>query len=125
MRISLVCFLIVCLSCYSCSDKTKEDEKENLPTPTGNGNTGTNTTITYSNFTKKIIDNNCISCHSSAGLNVNPHLETYTQVKTIANNGRLKARVIDEIPTRMPPTGSLPQTVKDTLQLWINQGAVE
>jgi hypothetical protein len=125
MKINLVSIFIICLSCYSCSDNSIEDEKENLPTPNSNGNGGVITTITYTNYTKKIIDENCISCHSSTGLSVTPYLTTYVQVKTIANNGRLKARVIDEIPSRMPPTGSLPQTVKDTLQLWINQGATE
>ena len=125
MKINLVATFTICFACFSCSYNTLEDEKENLPSPNGNGSGGITATVTYSNYTKKIIDDNCISCHSSFGLNVTPHLTTYNQVKAIANNGRLKARVIDELPTRMPPIGSLPQTVKDTLQLWINQGAAE
>ena len=110
---------------FSCSYNTIEEEKENLPTPIIIDNGGLEATITYTNYTKKIIDKNCISCHSSFGLNIAPHLTTYTQVKDMTNAGRLKARVIDEIPTRMPTTASLPQTIKDTLQLWINQGAAE
>jgi cytochrome c5 len=125
MKINLVSIFIFCLACFSCSDNSIEDEKENLPAPISNGNGGTTKTITYTNYTKKIIDDNCISCHSPTGLNVTPHLTTYAQVKAITDTGRLKARVIDEIPTRMPTTGSLPQTVKDTLQLWIDQGVAE
>ena len=110
---------------FSCSYNTIENEKENLPIPTII-NTGSNEpTITYTNYTKNIIDINCISCHSPLGLNVPPYLTTYTEVKSMTDAGRLKARVIDEIPSRMPPSGSLSQTVKDTLQLWINQGAAE
>jgi cytochrome c5 len=123
-KIKLLILLLTSLF-FSCSYNTIEEEKENLPTPKIIDNGGIEATVTYTNYTKKIIDDNCISCHSPIGLNVAPQLTTYTQVRTIANNGRLKARAIDELPTRMPPIGSLPQTVKDTLQLWINQGTAE
>lgn len=125
MSKNLVLILLFGSLTFSCSKNSTEEEKENLPTPTIIDTGIADTTVTYTNYTKKIIDDNCISCHSASGLNVSPHLITYSEVKTITDAGRLKARVIDELPTKMPPSGSLPQSTKDTLQLWINQGATE
>jgi len=76
--------------------------------------------ITYTSHIKKIIDDNCISCHSSTG-GQTPFLTTYSEVKSQADGGRIKARVIDG-PSFMPPAGKLPQSEIDTLQLWLDQG---
>lgn len=99
---------------FSCSYN-----KEELPVPVV---TNTAPTVTYSNFAKSIIDNNCIGCHpSSAGLD----LTSYQNVKAIVDNGSFKTRVIDGNPTFMPPSGAMSQNILDSLQLWINQGAHE
>jgi len=77
--------------------------------------------ITYTNHTKKIIDNHCVSCHSSFGQS--PPLTNFSEVSS--QKSRIQARAIDNNPTPMPPGNPLPQNLKDTLQLWINQGALQ
>lgn len=81
----------------------------------------TELSITYNIHTKKIIDNYCVSCHSSSGQF--PALTNYNEVSTHIN--RIQARAIDNNPTPMPPGNPLPQNLQDTLQLWINQGGLQ
>jgi mono/diheme cytochrome c family protein len=96
--------------------------KKELPKPLLNDN---GITITYTKHTKAIFDNNCFSCHSPSGTESWLDLSTYQDVKAQADIGLIKTRVIDESPSVMPPAGSLPQDLKDTLQMWLNQGALE
>jgi uncharacterized membrane protein len=99
------------------------NNKGELPQPNSISEDGL--TITYQLHVKKIIDNNCIVCHSSNGTPwaQTPFLTTYNEVKNEAE--RIQSRSIDESPTAMPPSGSLLQSEKDTLQFWLNQGAKE
>lgn len=104
------------------------NKQEKLPVPkTQNpvNDTTVLTTITYTNFVKKVMDDNCVVCHAATGLGVNPFFTTYNEVKAQGLNGRIKARVIDEIPTRMPIGASLPKSTKDSIQIWINNGFPE
>lgn len=99
------------------------DKTELTPIPS-NEFTGT-PTVTYTNYVANVINTNCTGCHSPSGTNQMPYLTTYSEVKTAADNGRIKARAIDGIPTFMPPSGALPQSVRDSLQLWLDQGAAQ
>ncbi len=79
--------------------------------------------ITYTKHIKKIMDENCVACHGD----VNPvggfSLNSYTQVKTYADNGKIKATVFDAIPKLMPDGGPpLPQAQKDLIMCWLNNG---
>lgn len=113
MRVILMTIGALILS--SCAYNKKE-----LPEPVIVPEAGV--TITYTDHVKRIIDNNCIVCHSSSG-GQSPLLTNYSQVNSNAN--RVKARAIDNTPTPMPPGNPLPQALKDTLQFWINQGALQ
>lgn len=103
------CFLISCV--YN---------KKELPTPSVDTQSITDT-LTYTEHVKQIIDNNCVTCHSTSGQS--PALTNYTEV--FSKIGRIQARAIDNNPTSMPPSNPLPQNLKDTLQIWINQGGLQ
>jgi len=84
--------------------------------------------ITYTNAVESIIAANCVTCHSPASLNgigQVPFLTTFDELKTQVNNGRIEARAINNVPSAMPPGAPLSQDIKNTLQDWINQGALE
>jgi mono/diheme cytochrome c family protein len=109
---------LLCTILFSCAYNKNE-----LPEPIILPDNGL--TVTYTSHGKNIFDTYCISCHSPFGSESWLNLSTFQGVKVPANSGKIQARVIDENPSVMPPTGSLPQVVKDTLQMWLNQGALE
>lgn len=117
MKIFIPLTLFVsCIMIVSCT-YNKQDQPEPFVEEEQQG-----PSITYTNYTKEIIDNNCIVCHSSSG-GQTPFLSTYSQVS--AQKTRIVARAINNTPSAMPTSGPLPQTVKDTLQIWVNQGALQ
>jgi hypothetical protein len=83
------------------------------------------TIITYNSFTKRMIDNNhCLECHSGSSPAAGRDYSTYEEIKNVAQNGLLKLRAIDGQSPSMPlGYPELDQNIKDTLTLWINQGA--
>ena len=85
-------------------------------------------TTSYTRDVKAIIDNKCVSCHSNApGSTGGFPLTTYGQVKAKADEGKIKARVIDQKPSSMPPTGSpqLTQEEREKINCWLSNGAKE
>jgi len=83
--------------------------------------------ITYTNYVKTMIDNNhCLECHISGGPAAFRDYTTYSGIKVVALSGELKNRAIDNNGVSMPKGyPALPQGIKDTLQMWIDQGALE
>lgn len=83
--------------------------------------------ITYTNFTKRMIENNhCLECHSGPSPAAGRDYTTYNGIKAVADNGLLKIRAIDNVPPSMPyGYPPLAQNIKDSLQLWLDQGALE
>ncbi len=82
--------------------------------------------ITYTNHTKKLFDSYCISCHAPAATQAFFPLTNYTEVSVYTGvGGKIQTRVLNQ--QNMPPTGSasgqLTTAEKDTLQMWLNQGA--
>lgn len=77
--------------------------------------------ITYTTSVKPIIDNQCINCHSAGGQS--PDLSTYSLLKVQVDGGRIKARVIDQNPSSMPPAGNLSSEELNSIKCWLNAGA--
>lgn len=79
-------------------------------------------TITWTNYVKQIVSTNCAvsGCHvSGTGL---PVYETYSGfIQKVPEPFRTKALVNLE----MPPSGPLPQSTRDSLQMWLDQGHCE
>ena len=52
-----------------------------------------------------------------------PDLTTYAAVKAQADAGRIQARVIDRVPSSMPPTGPLPSCDQLKIKRWLEEGS--
>lgn len=82
------------------------------------------TTITYNNYVKNILDTKCNSVYCHGG-GAPGNFTGYAGTKASVNNGSFKKRVIDGVPSFMPPGNPLPQQQLDSILIWINQGACE
>jgi mono/diheme cytochrome c family protein len=124
MKIVSKIFIASLLTCifYACTYNKTElpkpgDETETVTTnPTG-------AVVTYTSHVQDIMVANCASCHGGqSGL----FLNSYSPVKGIADDGRLLLWAIQGGGSQPMPTGGLmPQTTLDTLQMWLDQGALE
>lgn len=106
--------LVILLS--NCDKQVGKVEKAAPPKP------GACDTITYAKHIQPILVSSCglggSGCHNSVG--AGGDLNTYAQVKAIGENGKLKNRVIDGVPSVMPLGGpKLPQAQLDLIQCWI------
>jgi hypothetical protein len=84
------------------------------------------TTITYSAAIVPLINNNCKGCHNPGFLSAGLDLTNYTNVKTIALNGKLMGSV-DRLPgfPAMPKGAAKLSDCKITqIRKWINAGAL-
>jgi len=108
---------IILISCFFVVACTYN--KDELPKPDDTLADGP--TRTYTSHAKAILDAKCVICHSAGGTNQSPFLDTYSAA--FAKKARIEARAI--IQGTMPQAGPLPQTEKDTLQMWIDQGALQ
>ncbi|MCB0402861.1 MAG: cytochrome c [Flavobacteriales bacterium] len=120
-KIILLCAAVVSL--VACEYNHSE-----LPKPKEQNNSNNSNQITYNGHTKRLFDTYCISCHAPGATQANFPLTTYQEVSAYSSQGGLiQIRVLDF--GNMPPTGSasgqLTQAEKDTLQLWLDQGALE
>ncbi|MFN7013377.1 MAG: hypothetical protein ACK4ON_03800 [Bacteroidia bacterium] len=111
-------FFIAFMFQQSCS-KDKYEIPGKIPSPNDTTNNKPvnicdTATIKYSNYIKNIINTNCGSCHTN--------YTDYSGVKAIADDGKLKNRVVDGNPSPMPPNGLLPQATRDSILWWINGG---
>jgi mono/diheme cytochrome c family protein len=123
MKYPLIIFSLFILS--SCAYN-----KEELPVPetttSVNGGVPNGPVITYTQHTKKYFDNYCTACHAPGLSQGFFPLTNFTEVSVYTGtNGKIETRVL--VQGNMPPSGSasgfLTPTEKDTLQMWLDQGA--
>lgn len=81
-----------------------------------------NNSITYSKNIAPIIAEKCTNCHEES-MYVHLKLHTYTDVKSIVDNGKLHERVF--VKKDMPMGDSLSVYELLMIQSWINNGAKE
>lgn len=122
---NILIITILNLLVVSCSYNKEELVIEPEP---GNGGSGGNIpTITYTSHAKAIIDSKCTTCHSSNPIDFQqvPFLTSYSL--SFDKKDRIQSRALDlmTMPISSSSTGLLTQTEKDTLQMWIDQGALE
>lgn len=79
--------------------------------------------VTWSGTIEPMIQSSCAipGCHVPGGQS--PSLTSYTAVKAIADDGRLRGVVINGSPFFMPPSGKLPACDQNHLQAWLDAGA--
>jgi hypothetical protein len=82
------------------------------------------TNITFSSSIKPIIDNNCKTCHSGSVPSGSLHLENYSQVKAVADNGKLVGVINGSggLPL-MPPGAPLSSCQIASIEKWVTAGA--
>jgi hypothetical protein len=69
------------------------------------------------------VNQDCRHCHNANFQSGSTVFETYQQFKTKAEQGRIKARVIDGTGSFMPADkGKLPQHKLDLITCWLNNG---
>jgi len=112
------------VSCSYNKDKLPEPVIGGVGTPSDTIISST-TVVTYTNHVKEIMDNNCVSCHSPGVIGQLPFLTNYLEVKLQSSTDRIPDRGLNALGGPMPPSGLMPQTTLDTLQLWIDQGFLE
>lgn len=116
--------LALFMAVYSCvnNKKTLPEPDEAIPI---NG-----IPITYTSHAKAIIDAKCISCHQPGGQF--PSLTVYDDPGSTIDD--VKGQLLDIESTTIdnnfpampaPPDALLTQDLKDTLQMWIDQGGLE
>lgn len=85
--------------------------------------------ITYNNFVKSVVNENCLFCHTSPPQNGAPmQLTTYEDVKNAVLNRGLLDRISREQGAQgMMPNGGtrLPQTTIDAMIKWQTDGLLE
>jgi uncharacterized membrane protein len=123
MKPILIILTVFALSSFFFSCKYDKEE-----TPKPSPSETTQDSITYTNHTKRIIDQYCTACHAPSASQAFFPLTTFNEVSVYSgSNGLLQVRVLNQ--ENMPPTGSstgqLTAAEKDTLQMWINQGALQ
>lgn len=115
-------FLLIISICFitsSCSYVSEDDLIDVTPLPDF---------VTYIDDVKTIIDNNCISCHSSPPVNGAPNsLVLYGEVKNAVLNRNLINRITGNGPGSLMPKGGpkLPQNLIDIIIQWETDGLLE
>ncbi len=118
----LIAATLIGITIYSCDSRTYKDiEDPNIVAPTN---------PTYNADVKRIIDDKCISCHSSnATDNQEPYLETYNEVKNACEapgNINLICRIEGTAcGAIMPTSGIMPSVKINTIKNWKNQNYPE
>lgn len=90
------------------------------------GNTCDTLNVTFNQTIKPILDINCVSCHNGTISNGGVNLDNYSNVKALADNGKLLG-VIDHQPgfKSMPPApaSKLDDCTIDKIENWLKEGA--
>lgn len=117
--ITIALFVFVFTGMQSCYYDVEEELY-----PEGLSNCDT-TAVTYTSTINAITATSCAvtGCHTGVAPSAGLFLNTYEQVKSIADDGRLLQKVIIE--RSMPPVGPLPDCERAAIEDWINAGAPE
>lgn len=117
MKQLIYTFLFILLNaCYYNSDDLSEATQPTNPNA-----------LTYTKDVKRIFDEKCINCHSSTATQLiqTPFYTSFNGVKNEVSGIQSRALNLMDMPRSDSFNGPLTQGEKDTLQLWINQGALE
>jgi len=110
----VVLFFIITFSCVSDSTDDLINSNPN-PDPTEK--------ITYDDDIQIILNNNCTACHGNPTTNSAPFsLTTFDEAKIRIDD--IISR-INNINNPMPPSGLMPQGLRDNIQKWKDDGLLE
>ena len=77
----------------------------------------------YNTNVSKIIADNCIACHSGSSPSAGIALQTYENVKSIADDNRLLGVINGTGYSLMPPSGKMDDCKIIVITKWVNSGA--
>ncbi len=112
--------LMLALLFTSCYRDNKEEIYKNFD------QAGCDTTDTkFSTTVQPIFIDNCAlsGCHVGSSPQSGLDLSTYTDIETIASDGRLEKRITNNPGPIMPPSGALPQCEINKILKWVSNGA--
>ncbi|MEI6950205.1 c-type cytochrome [Paraflavisolibacter sp. H34] len=120
---SLLTITISGLIFVACS-KDDEQTVSQPDTPAGGGNTCVTANMKFSTDIKPILQANCFACHGNGLTRDGVNLDTYANVKTVADNGRLVGAITHASGfTPMPRNApKLSDCDISKIQAWIAQG---
>lgn len=118
IKLSMLMFLLLFSGCYY------DSEERLYPTVTSGCDLSN---VTFSASVKPILQAACLSCHSNSNANNSGggiRLENYSDLQTIAKNGKLMGVVKHSSGYQAMPLGGgkLTDCEINTLQTWINNG---
>jgi len=77
--------------------------------------------VTYSKDVASLMNNYCLTCHSGADPTAGLSLDSYTNVKAVAESGQLVDR-INDTNNPMPPSGIMSENNRNIIINWIAGG---
>ena len=116
MTVKQLCFSLACFLSISAWQACGDDD----PNDKGPACSISNADLGYSKNIKRIVDQQCISCHAGSGPGPGDY-RTFEGVKKVAEDGSmLEQVVIDKV---MPQSGgSMTQAQRDSINCWIKAG---
>lgn len=115
-KFTVILFATALTLILSCERRTFEDLSDNTPITQ---------TIKYTDQVRPIIQNNCISCHSSGGAASYYPLTNYIETKSAIDNILIRIQKPSGDPEKMPQGGSLSQNSIDIIKKWKTDGLLE
>ncbi|WP_242119373.1 ADP-ribosylation factor GTPase-activating family protein [Aestuariivivens sediminicola] len=114
---NFIFFFVSVLLAFACSSSSSDD-LSNDPDPDPNPNP-----ITYDAHISTIMSSNCTSCHGNPPTQNAPFsLTTFNEVRTRVNS--IISR-INNTSNPMPPAGLMPQSTRELIQQWKDDGLLE
>lgn len=80
--------------------------------------------VTYNADIKKIMTDNCVTCHGGLAPSAGVSLTTYGETKAAAENSSLVERMKD-VSSPMPPNGLLSPEIQQIMDKWAADGYPE
>jgi len=119
-RLGLLCGLFLMM--LSCSTS---DNSEGTPMDDSNNEDPNSEALSYQNDIRPIIQVNCLSCHGNPPTNNAPmSLTSLSLVQNAIETRGLISR-INSTTNPMPPDGLMPQSARQAIADWANQGFPE
>lgn len=105
------------------ADWINQGAKNTVCQTNGTGSLSDTTQISYLTHLKPVLDTYCVGCHSASSASGNVRVDSYANLKLIADNGKLYGSIAQLSGyAAMPTSGKLTDCQIKAFKLWIDQG---
>jgi cytochrome c5 len=105
------------------ADWINQGAKNTICEINGSGALSDTTQISSLTHLKPVLDTYCVGCHSASSTSGNVRVDTYANLKLIADNGKLYGSIAQLSGyAAMPTSGKLTDCQIKAFKLWIDQG---